>query len=84
MWEVSGDYPVVLRAYNESWPGGVTATVIVRVEEAVHYVSAKAPDPIPPYDSWATAATNIQDAVDCQLAGKTSQGFAGENHPPLR
>jgi hypothetical protein len=20
----------------------------------------------------------------CQLAGKTSQGFAGENHPPLR
>jgi hypothetical protein len=22
--------------------------------------------------------------TDCQFTGKTSQGFAGENHPPLR
>jgi len=24
------------------------------------------------------------DTSHCQFAGKTSQGFAGENHPPLR
>ena len=39
-WAVAGDYVVVLRAHNESLPGGVSATLVVHVVEVVHYVAA--------------------------------------------
>src|SRR5439155_26219463 len=39
-WAALGDYAVVLRAYNESQPGGISATVIVHVIAGVHYVAA--------------------------------------------
>ena len=63
-WAIGGDYPVVLTAYNDSNPGGISVTNIVHVINQVHYVSTNSGSPTPPYISWGTAATNIQQAVD--------------------
>jgi hypothetical protein len=64
-WATAGDYPVVLRAFNESYPQGVSATVMVHVvDQPVHFVSLNSSSPLPPYDSWGTAARNIQTAID--------------------
>ena len=71
-WSAPGSYGVVLTAYNDDHPGGVSATAQVQVvAESIHYVDAGNPSPSSPYANWATAAVNIQDAVDAAAAGST-------------
>ncbi len=66
-WLAPGDYTVALRAYNESNPGGIAATTVVHVATEVHYVAINSTSSLAPYNSWTTAATNIQDAVDAAV-----------------
>lgn len=63
-WMAAGTYRVVLRAFNQSYPEGVSETVTIRVETPIAYVSSSSSNPMPPYNSWDTAAQAIQDAVD--------------------
>src|ERR1019366_8706608 len=64
-WSASGNYTVVLTAFNDSNPGGVSAMFTVHVlTQPVLYVDASNVSPSAPFNSWVTAATNIQDAVD--------------------
>jgi hypothetical protein len=69
-WDAPGDYTVALRAYNESHPEGVGATLTIRVlAQSAYYVSVACTKPVPPYTSWETAARTIQEAVDAAVPG---------------
>jgi hypothetical protein len=68
-WASTGLYTVVAWVWNDSNPGGVSATVQVRVVSDVYYVNVSNATPASPFDSWAKAAINIQDAVDVAPPG---------------
>jgi hypothetical protein len=63
-WSAPGDYIVTLTAYNDSNPGGVSASLPVHIAPDEHFVNLFNSNPAYPFSSWPTAATNIQDAVD--------------------
>ena len=69
-WTAPGDYLVRFAAYNDSHPGGVSATQVIQVALAtVLYVDAGGKNPLAPFASWDTAATNIQDAINAAPPG---------------
>ena len=71
-WTAQGDYLVALRAGDGNHSNGADAVVTIHVLlNPVHYVSQSSTNPVPPYFGWATAATNIQDAVDAAYVGGT-------------
>jgi len=68
-WTNVGVYPVVFRVYNLTYPEGVATTNIMTVvepEDTIRYVWTNSPSPGFPHASWATAAHDIQSAVDAQ------------------
>ncbi len=64
-WSAPGFYTVRLTGYNDSWPDGVSTTLVVRVAaREVYYVNRSNSSPLYPYTNWAGAAVSIQQAID--------------------
>ena len=70
-WSAPGNYTVQLIALSSDYPSGTNASITIHIADATNYVSLACTNPVPPYNSWATAATNIQDAVDVAVLGAT-------------
>jgi len=68
-WSKPGYYNVNLLAVNNTYPAGISDSITIEVITNVHFVNINNPSPVPPYSSWETAATNIQDAVDIAWNG---------------
>jgi hypothetical protein len=58
----AGNYQVVV-----SNTFGVVTSAVAQV--VIHAVDATGVNPVPPFSTWATAATNIQDAINIAAAG---------------
>jgi hypothetical protein len=69
-WTAVGDYLVTLTVFDDSNPDGVSATFVIHViPPPLSYVDPGSTNPVTPFSSWETAATNIQDAVDAVIFG---------------
>jgi parallel beta-helix repeat protein len=69
-WTTPGDYPVTLTIFDSSNPGGASGVYVIHViPPPISYVDPGSTNPLPPFSSWGTAATNIQDAVDAVVYG---------------
>ena len=67
-YEVPGDYTVELRAFSPMQPDGVATTLTVHVSPPViYYVDATSSNPIAPFASWSSAATQVADAVSAAV-----------------
>ncbi len=76
-WSSTGEYMVVLTAYNNDNMSGIAATQKVNIvlqESATFYVNINNTFPVSPYDTWAKASRNIQAAI-IQAEGDFSGGL---------
>ena len=48
----------------------VVTSAVTPLQLVFHYVDPGSPNPAPPYASWATASSNIQDAIEVALPGE--------------
>jgi hypothetical protein len=87
-WNAPGDYDVALWGYNTSYPNGVSASITIHVlEHPVHFVAQAGTNPIAPFLTWDTAATNIQDALDAAYINGTvvvSNGTYSSGGRPIK
>lgn len=70
-WRLPGRYEVRLTAFNADAPEGATASARVDVLEVRDFlVDPGSPRPEFPYATWATAARDIQAAVEASVSGR--------------
>ncbi len=79
-WSATGEYAVVLSAFNSDCPAGVAVTQQVQVVAANLYVSTTGDDAADGL-SWATAKRTIQAAVDAAPYGGDVWVANGTYHP---
>jgi hypothetical protein len=65
----AGDYSVVVTNHYGAVTSMVASLTVLPTD--YHYVNISNSAPATPYTSWATAATNIQDAIDVSSTGET-------------
>lgn len=65
VWTSAGTYTVTFWSGNQNNPAGVAATQLIQVvKRPVAFVCTNNPAALSPFNTWATAATNIQDALN--------------------